>query len=254
MIDHSHAAKYYQYRHAYLPTFFEGCAQTLDLDGSQRMLDVACGTAVVAQGLSPHVDSIIAFDGNKNMIDIALKETANYSNIQVLHTLFNDLDVSGEFDLITFGRAIHWLDREFTLSALDRLLKKDGYIIVCGSGYEKDNFAWLQAYNDVRSRLWGRDCTDLGQYEGFDFFRGSDFVPVYRVLSDGIQTYSIDDLVLQSLSYAGLSSRVEANKEEFRRDLEAALLPFLRNGELEARIASWGNVFRFKRSVSSRRA
>jgi ubiquinone/menaquinone biosynthesis C-methylase UbiE len=91
MTDFSNVAKYYKYRHAYLPAFFEGCADTLKLDGSQRQLDVACGTGVVARGYSTYVDSIVAFDGNRNMIDIALEKSADYPNIQFLHTTFNDL-------------------------------------------------------------------------------------------------------------------------------------------------------------------
>ena len=246
MTDHSHAAKYYQHRHAYLPKFFEGCADTLNLDGSQRLLDVACGTGVVAQGFSAYVDSIVAFDGNKNMIDIALKETASYSNIQILHTLFNDLDVSGKFDLITIGRAIHWLDRDFLLSALRRLLKEDGHIIVCGSGYAKDNSAWLRAYYDVWTH-WSRETNQL-KYDGIDVFRRSDFVSIYSISSEEIRNYSINDLINITLSYPSLSEPVESAKEKFRHDLESALLPFLRNDEIKARIVTWGNVFRFKRS------
>jgi SAM-dependent methyltransferase len=252
MTDHSKAAKYYHYRPAYLPMFFEGCAQTLDLDGSQRMLDVACGTGAVARGFAPYVDSIIAFDGNKNMIDIARKETANDPKVQILYTLFDDLDVSGTFDLVTFGRSIHWMDREPTLSALRRLLKKNGHIIVCGSGIQGDDISWLQAYEEVRYRWWGFTKND--RHEGFHTFRKSDFVPICRIESDETRKYTIDDLVKQSLSFAGLTSRVEAETENYRGDLEAALLPFLRNGALEARIVTWGHVFRIKRSVLSNRS
>ena len=57
----------YHYRHAYLPDFFEGCADTLKLDGFQRMLDVVCGIGAVTQGFSPYVDSIVAFEESKVM-------------------------------------------------------------------------------------------------------------------------------------------------------------------------------------------
>jgi hypothetical protein len=59
---------------------------------------------------------------------------------------------------------------------------------------------------------------------------------------------SINDLVDHTLSYPGPSARVEAAKEDFRRDLEVALLPFLQDGAIEARVVTWGNVFKFRQS------
>jgi ubiquinone/menaquinone biosynthesis C-methylase UbiE len=243
MTDFSDVAKYYQYRHAYLPTFFEGCADTLKLDGSQRLLDVACGTGDVARGFSTYVDSIVAFDGSRNMIDIAMEKTADYPNIQILHTTFDDLDVPGTFDLVTFGRSIHLLDRDFTLSALGRLLKNDGCVIVCGSGFSNDNSGWIRAYYDVWSR-WQRGKR-FERFDGQDIFHTTGFIPCYQISSKSIQKMSVDDLVNHTLSYPGPSAPVEAAKEEFRHDLGVALLPFLQNDTIEARIATWGNVFKF---------
>jgi SAM-dependent methyltransferase len=246
MTDFSNAAKYYQYRHAYLPSFFERCADTLELDGSQRMLDVACGTGGVARGFAAYVGPTVAFDENKEMVDIAEDSCSDYPNIQILHTTFNELDVPGTFDLVTLGRAINLLDRDFTLDALGRLLKKDGCVIVCGSGFSKNNSAWLGAYYDVWPRWWRG--TERERHDGIDVFHKSGFVPARQISSEAIQNMSIDDLVNCSLSYSGLTARVEAAKAEFRHDLETALLPFLQDGAIEARIVTWGNVFRRRRS------
>jgi SAM-dependent methyltransferase len=243
MTDFSNAAKYYQYRHAYLPGFFEDCAKTLELDGSQRLLDVACGTGGVGRGFSAYVDSVVAFDENRDMIDIAVDGSSDYPNIEILHTTFNDLDFSGRFDLVTFGRSINLLDRDVVLSALGRLLKKDGSVVVCGSGFSKDNSAWVRAYYDVWPRWWRG--TERAGHDGIDVFRKSEFGPTRHISTEAIRKFSIDDLINISLSYSGLTARVEAAKEEFRHDLEVALLPFLQDGAIEARVVTWGNVFRF---------
>jgi SAM-dependent methyltransferase len=246
MTDHSKAAKYYQYRNAYLPVFFEGCAQTLDLDGSQRLLDVACGTGVVARGFSPYVDSIIAFDESKDMVQIAADDSSDYPNIQILHSTFDDLDLSGEFDLVTFGRSIHWMDRATTLSTLGRLLKPGGHIIVCGSGFSKKNVGWTRAYFDIWPRWWrGKKA---GSFDGQDIFRKSAFAATHYITSEVVRKLSVEDLINISLSYSGLTESVEAARDDFRHDLEVALRPFLRNGTIEAHAVTWGRIFKSKQS------
>jgi ubiquinone/menaquinone biosynthesis C-methylase UbiE len=208
------------------------------------MLDVACGTGAVARGFSAYVDSIVAFDTSRNMLDIALEDTADYPNVQLLHTTFDDLDVPGDFDLVTFGRSIHLLDRDFTLSALRRRLKKDGWIIVCASGFSAENTGWIRAYYDVWSR-W-QSGKRYEKFDGLDVLRRPEFGLSYQISSKTTLEMSIDDLVNYALSYPGPAARIEAAKGKFRQELEIALLPFLRDGVIEARIVTWGNVFRFE--------
>ena len=45
----------------------------------------------------------------------------------------------GPFDLVTIGRALHWMEREPTLAALERILAPGGHILICGSSSGKAN-------------------------------------------------------------------------------------------------------------------
>jgi ubiquinone/menaquinone biosynthesis C-methylase UbiE len=66
------------------------------------------------------------------------------------------LDVGlGPFDLITIGRALHWIDREPTLAVIDRILPSGGRTLICGStSVDGESNPWRAAYDAVL-RSWG---------------------------------------------------------------------------------------------------
>src|SRR5579864_6923007 len=60
----------------------------------------------------------------------------------------------GQFDVITIGRALHWMDRDAMAALLPRLVTPRGAIVVCSSGSAPDGRnGWLDAYNEAR-RSW----------------------------------------------------------------------------------------------------
>ena len=78
----------------------------------------------------------------------------------------------GAFDIVTIGRAIHWLDPEPARAALDRALAPRGRVLVCGATSAKDGRnPWLETFNAVRDRWKG----DRPSRDHQTFFAGGQF-------------------------------------------------------------------------------
>lgn len=118
---------YAHHREPYPPEFFAAVA------GQLRFLGT--GPGLLALGFAPYVGSVIGVDPEPAMVAEA-RQSARSTGISLTliegrtEDLPHDL---GMFDLETIGRALHWMDREATLAALDRILKPEGCILICGS-------------------------------------------------------------------------------------------------------------------------
>ena len=136
----------------------------------------------------------------------------------------------GPFDLVTIGRALHWIDREATLAAFDRILAPGAHILICGSGsVAGESNPWRAAYDAVL-RSWGdpRDGAHRRIYE--DWFDGTRFTRIADIKVTHIQETTPEALFERALtrstsSRAILGERVEA----FRAELLDALSSFFPN-------------------------
>src|SRR5258706_14256117 len=60
----------------------------------------------------------------------------------------------GSFDVVTVGRALHWMDRDATLALFERLVAAKGVVVGCSSPSAADRRnPWLHEYNNAR-RSW----------------------------------------------------------------------------------------------------
>ena len=134
----STAPFYARHRCGYPPPFFTYLVERFKLDGTQRVLDLGCGTGQVALPLSEHVAHVAAVDPEPTMLEEGhkLAAVADISNItwargdsRTLHAL--DL---GELDLVIMGASFHWMDRDQVLVDLDQLLAPGGAVVIVSGG------------------------------------------------------------------------------------------------------------------------
>src|SRR3954451_8866418 len=152
-------ALYEQLRPPYPPSFFREVAQRLGLDKQSALIDLGTGPGLLALGFAPYVGRIVGVDPEPAML-AAAKQAAERAGqpFTLIAGKAEDLpDDVGRFDVVTIGRALHWMDREATLARLERLVAPEGLILVCASYTAMDGRnPWLDDYHSAR-RVWSKE-------------------------------------------------------------------------------------------------
>ncbi len=124
------AAYYMPGRPPYSQTLAPTIAAALELDGSDRLLDVGCGPGVLSLTLASYVAEVIGLDPDADMLDQArqLAAQANVANIRWVRARAEDIPALGlgTFKLVTFGQSFHWTDRQPVAEAVYDILEPGG--------------------------------------------------------------------------------------------------------------------------------
>jgi SAM-dependent methyltransferase len=228
----STASTYATRREPYPPTFFAAAAETLTLNGREALIDLGTGPGLLALGFAPYVGSVLGVDPEPAMVAAAHEAAAEaHVRFPIIEGRAEDVAADlGRFDLVTIGRALHWMDREATLAAFDRILAPEARILICGSSSVRgESNPWRAAYDSVL-RSWGdpRDGAHRWIYE--NWFDGTRFMRIAEIKVTHSQETTPEALFERALtrstsSPAVLGERVEA----FRAELLEALSPFFPN-------------------------
>jgi SAM-dependent methyltransferase len=244
----SSTVQFYIHREPYPRVFFQAIAQRLALDGDETLLDVGCGPGPLSIGLAPFVKSCVGLDPEPAMAEAA-RAAAEAAGVDLTVRLgrLEEFPAGEIFDLVTIGRALHWLDRPAALQVLDRIVSRHGRVLICSaSTVETPAAQWLKPYQEIR-RLWTAD-REIGaeryRVKPAEWFAGSPFVEIENVSATHTQHVGIADLVARALSKSTTSPAVLGrNQTNFEAEIRAALEPFSRDGVLEEEIVSRAAVF-----------
>ena len=137
----------------------------------------------------------------------------------------------GAFDLVTIGRAIHWLDPEPAQAALERALAPDGKVLVCGATSAKDGRnPWLEAFNAVRDRWKG----DRPSRDHETFFANGQFTRTGTIRVEATYTVPVERLVERVLSMSTSSTdRLGDEAPVMKSAMREKLAPFAADGMIE---------------------
>jgi SAM-dependent methyltransferase len=249
----STVALYEKLRPPYPPLFFREVAARLPLAKTHALIDLGTGPGLLALGFAPYVGRVTGVDPEPGMIAAAREAAARASQALTLiegkaETLADDI---GRFDVVTIGRALHWMDRDAVLARLDQLVAPDGAILVCASFSARDgrNF-WLDDYNTTR-RAWSnarllseaggeRTNRDLGE-----FFRGTRFHVTEAITVETSHDVSTGDLARRVLTFSSSSPQALGDKADaMLREVEGRLAPFSRDGRINEIVISPAQVIR----------
>ncbi len=241
------AETYLRYREPYPPGFFALAAERLGLNGKERLIDLGTGPGVLAIGFQPYVGSILGVDPEPNMLAAARIEAAVAGVALPLIALrTEDLPTDiGRFDLVTIGRALHWMDKASTVPVLDRIVAEGGAILICGASPAKDERnPWHPAFEAVNLAYSSRKETGWAKvYAGwFDETPFTETEMVEHAFTQKITPEALFERLLtrSSTSVAVLGDRIEA----CRADLMAALAPFFEGGPCEETLVARASVYR----------
>lgn len=250
----STASLYEHLRPPYPREFFRAVTHKLGLTKESSLIDLGTGPGLLALGFGPYVGRIVGVDPEPAMLDAArLAASGAGRHLTLIEDKAETLPLDiGRFDIVTIGRALHWMDREATLARLEELVACDGTILICASFSVTDGRnPWLDGYNEIRRRwspanLWEEAGKGTRTHRDLPaFFRGSAFAPTELVTVETSHTVSMQDLAQRTLTYS--SSSPEAlgdNVEAMLRDVESHLASFGRDGLIAETIVSTAQIIK----------
>ena len=104
---------YEELRPPYPAEFFRDVAKKLGFGKQHRLIDLGTGPGLLALGFAPYVGRIVGVDPEPAML--AAREAAGRASqaFTLIEGKAEDLpDDVGSFDVVTIGRALHWMDSD----------------------------------------------------------------------------------------------------------------------------------------------
>ncbi len=147
------------------------------------------------------------------------------------------------FDLVTIGRALHWMDKDALGALFERLVAPQGTIAVCASFSARDGSnAWLDEYNAARriwsdERLWSESRPGERAHRDFAaMLEGTGFHTRETIQVETTHEVSINDLAQRVLTFSSSSPAALSDKiDAMLADVQMRLAPFGRDGRLRKR-------------------
>jgi len=221
---------YARFRQAYPLEFFQRVARLLQLDGTQALVDLGCGPAMLALGFARHVKSVAGVDPEPAMIAAARVAAQQAGVALTLHvSRVEDLPAGvGPFATAVIGRALHWMEPRATGAALDRLLESNGAIAICSASSAEGQNPWLPSYYSFRDRHKAVNEEVNYRIDPSEFFSGSPFAVRESVVVHEVIDISVDVLVGRLFSMSNTSPAVlGARAGRIAGELREALGPFV---------------------------
>jgi SAM-dependent methyltransferase len=245
---------YEQYRPPYPAGFFREVAAKLKLDERHALIDLGTGPGPLALGFAPSVGRVVGVDPEPAMLAAARAAAARANTgIAFIEGKAEDLpDTIGSFDVVTIGRALHWMDHKALGPVLGRLVAPGGAIVICASFSARDGSnPWLEDYDAARRR-WSDEALLVGSRKGEHAHRNPNdilaplgFGVIDTIMVKATHRVSAADLARRVLTHsssspAALGDRANAMLD----DVETRLLPFSRDGLLEETLMAAASVAR----------
>ncbi len=233
---------YEKLRPPYPAAFFSNVAERLRLGKQHALIDLGTGPGLLALGFAPYVGRIVGVDPEPAMLAATKKAAAHASKAITLiegkaEALPNDV---GKFDVVTIGRALHWMDGDAIAVLFNRLVAPDGTILVCSSNSAADGRnPWLDEYNEAR-RFWSQSSPGERHRRQLEaVLRPTQFHVADAVTVETTRKVSVNDLARRVLTFSSSSPAVLGSKTEpMLRDVERRLLPLSDEGVLTEVVVS----------------
>jgi ubiquinone/menaquinone biosynthesis C-methylase UbiE len=237
---------YEEFRTPYPAAFFREVAERLGFTKAHRLIDLGTGPGLLALGFAPSVGRLVGVDPEPAMLAAARQAAARRAVDLALiegraETLPEDI---GSFDVVTIGRALHWMDRDAMAALLQRIVAPKGSILVCASVSTKDGRnPWLDTYNEAR-RFWSTPGATLRHGELLSaVVNGTRFNLRDKIAVETTHEVSVNDLARRMLTFSTSSPDVLGERTDaMLRDVEQRLLPFSRDGRLTEIVMSTAQV------------
>lgn len=213
-------------------------------DEPRTILDVGCGTGVLARRLVSSVERLDAVDFSQAMLDKARTlPDGDHPRLNWIYGRVEDVALNPPYALITAGESLHWMEWDIVMPLFQRLLTPHGYLAIVGCGtkpnpWDKDLLALISRFSTNREFRPYNLIEELQQRHLFQ--------KVGDMLTQPAPFVQSGEDYIQSIHSRNGFSR-ERMGEEAASAFDAAasqlLTPFLQGGSLTLSVVSeiiWG--------------
>ncbi len=126
--------------------------------GDERVLDIGCGDGKITAEIAKRVfkGSVVGIDASSSMIDQAMLDHKNISNLSFCHVNALDISFDQEFDVIVSFCALHWIkDQKKLTQNMYNALKPGGNLLVLMLG---DYFPYVADF--LKQDCWQQKLTN----------------------------------------------------------------------------------------------
>ena len=117
---------------------------------AKRVLDLGCGTGISTKVWRNFAEEIIGIEPSKEMIEVAERKSEN-DQIKYLVGYSNDIPLSSNsVDIVSCSQSFHWMEPNYTLKEIDRVLRDSGILIIYDVIWPPSvNYEFEKAYNEL---------------------------------------------------------------------------------------------------------
>ncbi|GCE05088.1 class I SAM-dependent methyltransferase [Dictyobacter aurantiacus] len=125
-------------------------------DEPRTILDVGCGTGVLARRLVNAVERVDAVDFSQAMLDKGRTLSGgDHPQLNWIYGRMEDITLSPPYTLITAGESLHWMEWEIVMPLFQRVLTLHGYLAIVGcetapNPWDKDLLALISRFSTNR--------------------------------------------------------------------------------------------------------
>lgn len=226
-------AYYERYRLGFPQRLIARLADLIGLKAGDTVLDLGCGTGMLAIAFARLGMAVTAMDPEPDMLAAAGRaaETAGVTLILMQGGSADLTPRMGPFRLAVMGRSFHWMDGSATLDVLDRIVTPDGGVALFHDAHppvrEND---WFKTLCNVQNKYRQERRGGHRRYEPFLF--ASAFSQLDGLSVTIRQELMAEDILGRAFSMSACSpERLGEAGEEFAARLSAALRELAPDGK-----------------------
>jgi ubiquinone/menaquinone biosynthesis C-methylase UbiE len=218
---------YERYRLGYPGRLIARVAGLVGLKPGDAVLDLGCGTGMLAISFARLGMAVTALDPEPEML-AAAQSAAQAARVAVawIQGGSHDLAVGmGPFRLVVMGRSFHWMDRTATLDMLDRIVTPDGGVALFHDAHPPvEENGWFKTLCDVQNKYRQGRAPRGGHRRYEPFLFASAFSQLEGLSVTVRQALTTNDIVGRAFSMSTCSpERLGARQQEFAARLSADL-------------------------------
>ncbi|MEU4472433.1 class I SAM-dependent methyltransferase [Micromonospora sp. NPDC023888] len=206
------AELYDQCRPSYPPPLFTDLATLAGLGPHARVLEIGCGTGQATLPLAQLGCTVVAMDLSPDMVAIARRNLAQFPNVTVVVSAFEDWQPSdGTFDAVLSATAFHWLDPEVRMIKAADMLRPGGSLGIVSThhiaggtnAFFADAQRCYERFDPTTPPGMRLTTDDETPEEAAEFDRSARFGPAEFRRYEWQQTYTAPEYLNLLMTYSG---------------------------------------------------